>query len=706
MEKSYLGEKNNFIPKNFKINNTQVFNKFILVDEKLYKKICQDNGNKYSMLYNFEFIEENKIKIYLLDNIFIYEISDKMLAFGIFDNFSLNSHILAFGIQFLIVTNENSDSNKEIKELFKCKDLDVYLTNKRGIDFFESQNSRKIEMINNKKEKVGYFINISNYSPENYYNRKANKYESYPVNNNKKDNYNGSASIKMNKNNPEKALLSNHNNKIRKDNNSYYNNRYYDNENNDEIEQDSDIIEDIIIQDNNNLGMPEEIYDCEDNIFSLGIDIKKNKKFSNNISMDKIPKKEKKEINIQMKKSKFGPLDYNKNPNLNSQKEFKSNNYKLKFDKKIVNANPLESQNNTNLNNKNILNLDINQKFQNNPYLNNKNILDKKKCQNSEFNLTSSNFNNIPKEKENNITNIYNSTIKIENFNNNTDNKHNSNKINSDHNNNFNNINIINSKNYNSNLYENNSKSISHSSSNDNFNKNISKSGEGIFKIANQNLKSNEFQKYEEKIEEEYNDFEYNCFDNDFKEEKNISNENNEVRVNNFINEKDIPKKRSKTSDKHQKLYLINNKDKDAQKNIFPLLNQKENKKKKMNINIAQPNTYKIKKSMSKANKKNYLQFVSQPNLRDMEDYKKTQMNRNKKFVAENEEKINKNIIKLRAIYEHREEVYQRHLKNDEIFRITMKQKVMFKQEMMRLRLKKMAESNNKWNNELNLLKK
>ena len=105
----------------------------------------------------------------------------------------------------------------------------------------------------------------------------------------------------------------------------------------------------------------------------------------------------------------------------------------------------------------------------------------------------------------------------------------------------------------------------------------------------------------------------------------------------------------------------------------------------KMKINIDQPNTYKLKKTMTKTNKKNNLQFVSQPNLRDMEDYKKTQMNRNKKFVAKNEEKLNKNIIKLRGVYEHREKVYQRHLKNDEIFRKTMRQKVMFKHEMIEL---------------------
>ena len=676
------------------------------------------------MLYNFEFIEENKIKIYLLDSIFIYVISNKMLAFGIFDNSSLKSHILEFEVQFLIVTNENSDSSKEIKELFECKGLDVYLAYRRGINFFESQNNRKIDMINNKNQKVGYFINISNYSPENYYNRKVNKNECYPVNNNEKDKYNESVDIETNKNICER-LLSDDNNRIRNDNNRYYDydNSFYGNENNDEIEQDSDIIEDIIIQDKNHLGTLNEEYNCNDNNCRLEINIKNRKKFHNDISMDKIPKKESEEIiignktsnnfNINKNELKFdndiNPLEYNKNPNLNSQNDFNSN-YKLKFPIKFINTNPLESQNNTNLNNKNILYLNINHlESQNNPYLNNKNILDKKKCQNSEFNLKSYNFNNIPKKKEKNITKKYNLLNKIKNFNNNTDNEINSNKINSDHNN-FNNINHINiiNKNYisNNNIDEIKNKSTIHNCSNDNFNKNISKSGEDNFKIANQNLKSNEFQKYEEKIEEEYNDIEYNCFDNNSKREKDFSNENNEIRVNNFINEKDILKKRPKTSNKLQNLYLKNKKDKDTQKNIFPLLNQKENKKIKMNIKIVQPTTYTLKKSMSKAKKNNILQFVSHPNLRDLEDYKKAQMNRHEKFVAKNEEKLNNNIKKLRGVYEHREKVYQRHLKNDEIFRKTMRQKVMFKHEMIELRLKKMAESNNKWNDELNILRK
>ena len=131
------------------------FNNFVILNEKLYDEIRRDDNNILGPNYTFEY--ENKINLCLVDNIFIYEIAENILGFGI-PEFAFEYQIPIFKIKFLIIMNddlygdENFNTKTEIERLFYTKDLEKYLMLDRGVRF-ENQNPFKViemKIVNNK----------------------------------------------------------------------------------------------------------------------------------------------------------------------------------------------------------------------------------------------------------------------------------------------------------------------------------------------------------------------------------------------------------------------------------------------------------------------------------------------------------------------------------------------------------------------------
>ena len=107
----------------------EYFNNFIILDKELYDQIRRDDKNPENPNYTFEL--ENKINICLVDNIFIYKITENVLGIGILPEFLDNNKMIIFNIHFLLILfydynvdkDEQYNSNTEIKELFSAGDL-------------------------------------------------------------------------------------------------------------------------------------------------------------------------------------------------------------------------------------------------------------------------------------------------------------------------------------------------------------------------------------------------------------------------------------------------------------------------------------------------------------------------------------------------------------------------------------------------------
>ena len=154
----------------------EYFNNFIILDKDLYDEIKQDNNNpEYP---NYTYALENKIDICLVDNIFIYKITENVLGIGILPEFLDDNQMLIFKIDFLLILfydynadkDEQYNSNTEIKELFRTGDLETYLVLKRFIRFENENLFRQIDMkIVDKK--IGLLYNIGNFQKEMYWKR-------------------------------------------------------------------------------------------------------------------------------------------------------------------------------------------------------------------------------------------------------------------------------------------------------------------------------------------------------------------------------------------------------------------------------------------------------------------------------------------------------------------------------------------------------
>ena len=175
------------IPKNVYVDDIsdkiiEYYDNFILLDKDLYNEIRQDDKNPENPYYIYAF--ENKIKICLVDNIFIYKINENILGIGILPEFLDDNEMLIFKINFLLILfydykrdkDEQFNSNTEIKEIFRSGDLETYLVLKRFIRFENENLFRQIDMkIVNRK--IGLLYNIGNFSKEIYWKRTKEEYD-------------------------------------------------------------------------------------------------------------------------------------------------------------------------------------------------------------------------------------------------------------------------------------------------------------------------------------------------------------------------------------------------------------------------------------------------------------------------------------------------------------------------------------------------
>ena len=161
------------------------FDDFALVDKKLFEETKQYYKNLINFDYDKNKINGNKVKICLVDDIFIYKINENTLGIGI-PEIPMITEIPIFKIQFFIIINEkyslryineedkiNSDS--EINEILKSKDLETYLITNRKVRFDEPDNSKKINMKLNGNI-IGFIFNINDFKIEKYWGRTKEKY--------------------------------------------------------------------------------------------------------------------------------------------------------------------------------------------------------------------------------------------------------------------------------------------------------------------------------------------------------------------------------------------------------------------------------------------------------------------------------------------------------------------------------------------------
>ena len=161
------------------------FDDFALVDKKLFEETKQYYKNLIKFDYDKDKINGNKVKICLVDDIFIYKINENTLGIGIPEIPKITEFPI-FKIQFLIIINEkyslryineedkiNSDS--EINEILKSKDLETYLITNRKVRFDEPDNSKKINMKFNGNI-IGFIYNINDFKIEKYWGRTKEKY--------------------------------------------------------------------------------------------------------------------------------------------------------------------------------------------------------------------------------------------------------------------------------------------------------------------------------------------------------------------------------------------------------------------------------------------------------------------------------------------------------------------------------------------------
>mgnify|MGYP006873059139 CR=1 FL=1 len=158
------------------------FDDFTLVDKKLYDEMKQYNENTINSTSKIDEINGNIVEIYLVDDIFIYKISENILGIGI-PEIPKETVFPVFKIQFFIIIDgnycyfdeEKINSDSEINEiLLKSKDLEKYLILDRNVKFEEQDYLKKIDMKFN-QHKIGFIYNIDYFSIEKYWDRTEEK---------------------------------------------------------------------------------------------------------------------------------------------------------------------------------------------------------------------------------------------------------------------------------------------------------------------------------------------------------------------------------------------------------------------------------------------------------------------------------------------------------------------------------------------------
>ena len=187
-----MRDKNVFNPKISNLNNINYYQNFILIDNNLFKKLSNDNGNKYDMHYNFEFQEPKEVNICFIENKFIYKLNHFSLGFGIVDQ--KNNYPL-LNIDFIIILNKQSGYNyeTEIKQLLIDKSIKNFFSSSRQIDFSSHDNNPKI-IYDGTNNEIGKFYSLDNFLYENYFeinNYSNNSFEQPSIEENKFMNSNG-----------------------------------------------------------------------------------------------------------------------------------------------------------------------------------------------------------------------------------------------------------------------------------------------------------------------------------------------------------------------------------------------------------------------------------------------------------------------------------------------------------------------------------
>ena len=106
--------------------------------------------------------------ICLVDNLFIYKISENILGFGILPDLTDKNDLTIFKVQFLIILDESYNIESEIQELIKHQNLENYLIY-RKINFQNSINKRL--NIYDDVRKIGFFYNCGNFEINTYMTR-------------------------------------------------------------------------------------------------------------------------------------------------------------------------------------------------------------------------------------------------------------------------------------------------------------------------------------------------------------------------------------------------------------------------------------------------------------------------------------------------------------------------------------------------------
>ena len=178
-QENFEPKKNNILNYTFNVLKSgeiaRYFDDFVLVDKNLYDELKKYDKNPIKLDYNKYEISENIIKICLVDNIFIYKVNENVLGIGI-PEIPVNTGIPIFKIQFFIIINEKYDytneektfdSDSEINEILRAKDLKKYLILDRKANFEKEDEFKRIDLKFN-NNKIGFIYNINNFKIENY----------------------------------------------------------------------------------------------------------------------------------------------------------------------------------------------------------------------------------------------------------------------------------------------------------------------------------------------------------------------------------------------------------------------------------------------------------------------------------------------------------------------------------------------------------
>ena len=176
-QENFEPKKNNILNYTFNVLKSgeiaRYFDDFVLVDKNLYDELKKYDKNPIKLDYNKYEISENIIKICLVDNIFIYKVNENVLGIGI-PEIPVNTGIPIFKIDFFIIINKNYineektfDSDSEINEILRAKDLKKYLILDRKANFEKEDEFKRIDLKFN-NNKIGFIYNINNFKIENY----------------------------------------------------------------------------------------------------------------------------------------------------------------------------------------------------------------------------------------------------------------------------------------------------------------------------------------------------------------------------------------------------------------------------------------------------------------------------------------------------------------------------------------------------------